>query len=87
MSFFPVLNRPGWIPGDFSEIPVEVFEIRLRKECPEMGWGSWKILHTGAWKAPGMRYDWRGNSLVCCTTLTKNCKKSEFVLALGAENA
>ncbi|WP_454062557.1 alpha-amylase family protein [Candidatus Nitrospira salsa] len=38
--------------------------IRLRKECPEIGWGSWKILHTGSSKVLGMRYDWRGNSLV-----------------------
>jgi len=38
--------------------------IRLRKECPEIGWGSWKILHTDSSKVLGMRYDWRGNSLV-----------------------
>lgn len=38
--------------------------IRVRKECPEIGWGSWKILHTGSSKVLGMRYDWRGNSLV-----------------------
>lgn len=62
-------------------MPVEVLEIRLRKECPEIGWGSWKILYTGSSKALGMRYDWRGNSLGCCTTLTKNRKRSEFVLA------
>jgi maltose alpha-D-glucosyltransferase/alpha-amylase len=38
--------------------------IRVRKECPEIGWGSWKILPTGSSKVLGMRYDWRGNSLV-----------------------
>lgn len=38
--------------------------IRLRKECPEIGWGSWKILPTGSSKVLGMRYDWLGNSLV-----------------------
>jgi maltose alpha-D-glucosyltransferase/alpha-amylase len=38
--------------------------IRLRKECPEIGWGSWKILPTGSSKVLGMRYDWEGNSVV-----------------------
>ncbi|MET0398645.1 MAG: alpha-amylase family protein [Longimicrobiaceae bacterium] len=38
--------------------------IRLRKECPEIGWGSWEILDTGCAEALAMRYDWRGNSLV-----------------------
>lgn len=38
--------------------------IRLRKECPEIGWGSWEILRTGSPRALAMRYDWRGSSLV-----------------------
>jgi maltose alpha-D-glucosyltransferase/alpha-amylase len=38
--------------------------IRLRKECPEIGWGSWELLDTGCPEALAMRYDWRGNSLV-----------------------
>ena len=38
--------------------------IRLRKECPEIGWGEWKILKTGAPSVLAMRYDWQGNSVV-----------------------
>ena len=38
--------------------------IRLRKECPEIGWGDWKILQTGSPSVLAMRYDWLGNSLV-----------------------
>ena len=38
--------------------------IRLRKECPEIGWGSWEIMDTGCPQVLAMRYDWRGNSLV-----------------------
>jgi maltose alpha-D-glucosyltransferase/alpha-amylase len=38
--------------------------IRLRKECPEIGWGDWKILPTGSPGVLAMRYDWRGNSLL-----------------------
>jgi maltose alpha-D-glucosyltransferase/alpha-amylase len=38
--------------------------IRLRKECPELGWGDYKVLHTGQASVLGVRYDWRSNSLV-----------------------
>lgn len=38
--------------------------IRLRKECPEIGWGSWKILPTSNPCALAMRYDGRGNCVV-----------------------
>jgi maltose alpha-D-glucosyltransferase / alpha-amylase len=38
--------------------------IRLRKECPEIGWGDWKILRCGVPSVLAMRYDWRGNSIV-----------------------
>ena len=38
--------------------------IRLRKECPEIGWGDWRILRTGAPSVLAMQYDWRGNRVV-----------------------
>jgi maltose alpha-D-glucosyltransferase / alpha-amylase len=38
--------------------------IRLRKECPEIGWGDWKLLGTGSPNVLAIRYDWLGNSLV-----------------------
>lgn len=38
--------------------------IRLRKECPEIGWGDFTILATGLETVLALRYDWRGNALV-----------------------
>ena len=38
--------------------------IRMRKQCPEIGWGDWTILDVGTPGVLAMRYDWRGNSLV-----------------------
>ena len=38
--------------------------IRVRKECPEIGWGTWSILGTGSPEVLALRYDWRGNSVV-----------------------
>jgi maltose alpha-D-glucosyltransferase / alpha-amylase len=32
--------------------------IRMRKECPEIGWGDWKILPTGTEQVLALRYDW-----------------------------
>ena len=37
--------------------------IRLRKECPEIGYGDWELLETGFDSILGMRYSWNGRSL------------------------
>jgi maltose alpha-D-glucosyltransferase/alpha-amylase len=36
----------------------------VRKECPEIGWGDWTIVRTGAPATLAMRYDWRGTAVV-----------------------
>jgi maltose alpha-D-glucosyltransferase / alpha-amylase len=38
--------------------------IRHRKECPEIGWGTWEILQTGSPAVLAIRYDWQGTSVV-----------------------
>jgi maltose alpha-D-glucosyltransferase/alpha-amylase len=38
--------------------------IRLRKECPEFGWGTYKTLRTGDSSVLAIHYEWRNNSLV-----------------------
>lgn len=38
--------------------------IRLRKECPEIGWGQWQILPTDNPRVLGIHYRWRGNSVI-----------------------
>lgn len=37
---------------------------RLRKQCPEIGWGSWKILDPEAETTLAIRYDWKGRGLI-----------------------
>ena len=39
-------------------------KIRMRRECPEISWGDWKILDPGSSGVLLMRYDWRGHTLV-----------------------
>jgi maltose alpha-D-glucosyltransferase/alpha-amylase len=43
--------------------------IRARKECPEIGWGSWQILPTRPASVLAMQYTWRGTSLLCVHNL------------------
>ena len=38
--------------------------IRMRKECPEIAWGNFVVLHTSAADVLALRYDWRDTSLV-----------------------
>jgi maltose alpha-D-glucosyltransferase/alpha-amylase len=73
-TIYPVIDK-----GDYSYKVVNVATqrrdrdsllnwtagmIRLRKECPEIGWGKWDLLETGNSHVLAIRYDWRGNSLV-----------------------
>jgi len=38
--------------------------IRLRKECPEIGYGDWEIMETGYDEILGMRYCWKDKVLL-----------------------
>ncbi|MEX2536534.1 MAG: alpha-amylase family protein [Trueperaceae bacterium] len=38
--------------------------VRLRKECPEIGWGEWEILDIETPGVLAMRYEWHGAGLV-----------------------
>ncbi|MCF2488936.1 alpha-amylase family protein [Dyadobacter sp. CY347] len=38
--------------------------IRMRKECPEIGYGNWEIMDTGQHQILGMRYTWKNRILL-----------------------
>jgi maltose alpha-D-glucosyltransferase/alpha-amylase len=52
--------------------------IRMRKECPEIGWGEWRILSTNAASVLAMRYDWRGNAMVFLHNLEAKARAVAF---------
>jgi maltose alpha-D-glucosyltransferase/alpha-amylase len=73
-TILPVIGKGPW---SYERINVEAQRrdpnsmlnwtermIRLRKECPEFGWGTYKILKTGNSAVLAMRFDWRNNSIV-----------------------
>jgi len=39
-------------------------KIRMRKECPEISWGDWKILNTNEEDVLVMEYTWHDHSLI-----------------------
>jgi maltose alpha-D-glucosyltransferase / alpha-amylase len=60
--------------------------IRLRKECPEIGWGSWSVLPTGSPHVLAMCYEWRGNSVVVIHNFSGAPQEARFrVKAEGGE--
>ena len=60
--------------------------IRLRKECPEIGWGTWTALSTGSSAVLALCYQWRGNSVVVIHNFADEPKEARFRLdAEGGE--
>ncbi len=49
-------------PGSLLNWMVSM--VRLRKECPEIGWGRYSVLRTGSSAVLGLCYEWRGNRVV-----------------------
>jgi len=45
--------------------------IRLRKECPEIGWGEWSIVRTNQSAVLAMLYEWRERRLLCVHNLAQ----------------
>ncbi|WP_336486916.1 alpha-amylase family protein [Methylobacterium nigriterrae] len=57
--------------------------IRLRKEAPEIGWGSVTEIGTGEDAVLALRYDWRNNAVLCLHNLA--ARPIEVSLDTGIE--
>ncbi|KAA0992505.1 alpha-amylase family protein [Dyadobacter aurulentus] len=57
--------------------------IRLRKECPEIGYGDWEIMDTGYTEILGMKYMWRNKILL----LWHNFKETSLELVVPEKQA
>jgi maltose alpha-D-glucosyltransferase / alpha-amylase len=55
--------------------------IQLRKQCPEIGWGEWRLVPTGSRSVLALEYRWRGNTIVCVHNLASEAR--DAALALG----
>jgi maltose alpha-D-glucosyltransferase/alpha-amylase len=63
--------------------------IRTRKECPEISWGQFEVVKSGAKEVLVVRYDWRGTSLATVhnfsdrkmkVTVDINCPRGETLV-------
>jgi maltose alpha-D-glucosyltransferase / alpha-amylase len=57
--------------------------IRLRKQCPEVGWGDWRIVPTGSSSVLAIEYRWRGNTIVCLHNLDDVAQETRLRLGGG----
>ena len=56
--------------------------IRMRKEVPEVGWGSFAVLKTGNNAVLGLRYDWRNNSVLFLHNFADDPREIRFFAGL-----
>jgi maltose alpha-D-glucosyltransferase/alpha-amylase len=83
--FRPVISEP---PYGYPTVNVETLRrdpasllnwmermVRMRKECPELGWGQWRLLKVRPAHVLALRYDWKDQSLVTLHNLSgKACE-------------
>lgn len=60
--------------------------IRMRKEVPEIGWGDFSFLPTGAKQVLAMQYDWRNNAVAFVHNLSGEPREIHLSVMLGEEN-
>jgi maltose alpha-D-glucosyltransferase/alpha-amylase len=57
----------------------------MRRECPEISWGDWRIVDPGTAGVLAMRYDWRGHTLVIVHNFTAKSVVARFdVTSVGS---
>jgi maltose alpha-D-glucosyltransferase/alpha-amylase len=61
--------------------------IRMRKEIPEIGWGSFKVLPSGSSAVLVLRYDWRNNAVLVIHNLAPMPLEIHLDLKSGGEDA
>jgi len=58
--------------------------IRMRKECPEISWGSFSVLRTNVPEVLAVRYDWRETSLLTLHNFSATAQRLK--LKVGCEH-
>ena len=52
--------------------------IRLRKECPEIGWGTWQKLALSNDNVLGLLYEWRGTRVLTLHNFSRSPEQVRF---------
>ncbi|HET9423830.1 MAG TPA: alpha-amylase family protein [Gemmatimonadaceae bacterium] len=56
--------------------------IRVRKECPEIGWGTWTVVPARSKYVLAICYEWRGNAVVVLHNFSSRPQEARFRLAV-----
>jgi maltose alpha-D-glucosyltransferase/alpha-amylase len=59
--------------------------IRLRKECPEIGWGEWNLVSTRTPSVLALVYRWRGKAVLCVHNFDDHPREFTLGLESGSE--
>ncbi|GJD99695.1 alpha-amylase family protein [Methylobacterium isbiliense] len=59
--------------------------VRMRKEVPEIGWGDFAVIETGAESVLGLRYDWRNNAVLCLHNFAAEPLEIGFATGIGED--
>ncbi len=59
--------------------------IRLRIECPEIGWGAWKLVATRSPHVLALLFRWRGSAVLCAHNFDEH--PHEVTVRLAGEDA
>jgi maltose alpha-D-glucosyltransferase/alpha-amylase len=54
----------------------------MRRECPEISWGTWKILDPGVAGVLVMRYDWAEHTLVILHNFTPKTRVARLAVSV-----
>jgi maltose alpha-D-glucosyltransferase/alpha-amylase len=54
--------------------------IRLRKQCPEIGWGEWRLVPVRAPSVLALLYRWKGNAVLCLHNFDEQAREVGFRL-------
>ncbi|MFL5928105.1 MAG: alpha-amylase family protein [Gaiellaceae bacterium] len=57
--------------------------IQLRKQCPEIGWGEWRLVPAGSGSVLALEYTWRGNAIVCVHNLAPHARDARLRVGGG----
>ncbi|QCR21887.1 alpha-amylase family protein [Pontibacter sp. SGAir0037] len=71
-------------PGSFLNWTANL--IRVRKLCPEIGWGDWQILETGSPYVLAMQYAFKGNHVVLLQNFSETPQQVSFSSGATAKN-
>jgi maltose alpha-D-glucosyltransferase / alpha-amylase len=65
-------------PGSLLNWMIKM--IRLRKECPEIGWGQWQTVASSSPHVLGLVYEWRGTRVATFHNFSREPQQVRFTL-------